>query len=109
MIAAALDVDRPEVFHFREAARVDGGLPTNARIANARLRDLKEDAAERVVDLLVVPVLPLVGEPPKQRTEADRLEEVGVAEREVERNDELDVATVPDLDPLGLEGVELLA
>ena len=90
MIAAAVDVDRAEILDDRVAVRLDDRRAAARRIPRAWLRDLEQNAAHRVVDLLVVSILTLVAEPLQQRPEPDRAQEVGVAVGEPEGNDERD-------------------
>ena len=59
VIASALDVKRPEVDDALEAAGRGRGLEARRRVGGVRPGDLEQDAAQRVVDLLVVVVLRL--------------------------------------------------
>jgi len=90
----------------REARRLDDRRSAGRRILPVRLRHLEQDAAERVVDLLVVLVLALV-EALEDRAFADLLEEIGIAERDHERDHERDgaVGVSLDGDPLGRKDV----
>src|SRR5207253_8373917 len=71
-------------------------------------RDLKQHAAELVVDLLVVLVLPLPRESLEQRADADAPQKRRIAEAERERDHEVDLGRVGLLrHPLRRERVEL--
>ena len=69
----------------------------------ARLRDLEQHGAQRVVDLLVVPVLTL-SEAPENRPEPELIHQVGVAEGDSERYDDRDGAIVIRLDLDAMRG-----
>ena len=75
MVATPLDVDRPEVADAGEAVGVHDGGPAHRRVGDPRSRDLEQDAAQRVVDLLVVLVLPLRREAGQDRSDAEGVEE----------------------------------
>src|SRR5207247_2298605 len=57
MIATACDVDRGKIAHAGEAVGVHDRRPTDGGVGDPRLWYLEQDAAQRVVDLLVVLVL----------------------------------------------------
>ena len=100
MIATAFDVDRAEVDDALEAR--GQRRPVEARRV-PRHRNLEEHAPELVVDHLVVLVLRLAAETVEHRVEANELEQVRIAEREVQRDHELGlVAGDHDLDALSL-------
>ena len=101
MVAPALDVVRPEIRHALEALGSDHRRAADARVGDPRLRDLEEDAPERVV-------LVLVAERLRDGPEADVLEELGIPERDDERDRELHLpAGLGDRDPLRAEQIEL--
>src|SRR4029453_3915712 len=71
--------------------------------------NLEQDAAQLVVDLLVVLVLPFAAESLEHGPEADVDEKLRVEERQVQRDDENGVAVLfLDLDALRLKLGELL-
>ena len=105
MIAAARDVVGAQVGDACEAGAGDDRLQARARVGGRRLGHLEEDAAQRVVDLLVVLVLALSGEPRGERARTDLLQEVRIAERQAEGHDERHGARVVlDHDPARREG-----
>src|SRR2546430_10232111 len=107
VIAATGDVDCAEVAHAAEAVRVDDGYAADRWIGDTRLWDLEEHAAKRVVDLLVVLVLPL-GKTPKDRSKPEICQEIRGAERGGEWDLERDLIAVRRHDdPAGSEGRQL--
>ena len=85
MITAALYVVGSEIGDAHEAVRADDRCAAGGRIRAVGLRHLEEHAAQRVVDLLVVLVL-MLREALQNRPLSDLLEQVGIAERDHERN-----------------------
>src|SRR6266480_5269721 len=108
MIAAAGNVGRAEVAHAAEAVRVHDRNAADARVGNARFRDLKENAAKRVVDLFVVLVLAL-RETPEDRPEAELVKEIRGSERGGEWDLERDrrIGVIRNEDPACGEGRQL--
>ena len=90
MVTAASDVDRAEVRDALEALGMVDRLATHGRVGDPGLRDLKEDAAQRVVHLLVVLVLTLA-QAFERGAEAELPQQVGCPERRVERDVQLDL------------------
>jgi hypothetical protein len=110
VVATALEVDCAEVLHAREAARIDDGASARCGVLGARLRNLEENAAERVVDLLVVLVLALRRETRKHAPDAELVQQARVSERNVQRHRQLDLRAVAfDGDALAPELPQLLA
>ena len=108
MVAAALDVDRAKIRHAREAVRQWRPVQADAGVGDARPRHLEQDAPQLVVDHLLVLVLRLAAEALEHRRQADADQQVGIAEGEVERDDEHGLAVfLLDLDAHRLEGGEL--
>jgi ribosomal protein L44E len=95
VVATALDVDCAEVLHAREAARIDDGAYACCGVLGARLRNLEENAAERVVDLLVVLVLALRRETREHAPDAELVQQARVSERNVQRHRQFDFRAVP--------------
>jgi hypothetical protein len=71
VIATARDVDGAEVLDRAEAAGLHDGLPARGWIRHPGAWGLEQDASERVVDLLIVPVLALLAQAPKDSPQAD--------------------------------------
>jgi hypothetical protein len=105
VVTAPLDVDRTEVHDALEALGQRGAVEaTRVR----RVGNLEQDAAQLVVDLLVVPVLRLAPDALEHRTQTDLAQQVRVEEGHVQRHDELDLVPVDDdLDALSLDGIQL--
>src|SRR5512132_2235307 len=90
-----------------EAIGVDDRRAACSRVRDTGLRNLEEDAPQRIVDLLVVLVLTLRAQALENRPESDRVQEGRVAEREVERHRQLDVpAGCLDRDPGAAEALQ---
>ena len=105
VVTAALDVDRAEVHDAAEALRQFRAVQA---LRVARHRDLEQDAAQLVVDLLVVLVLGLQADALQQRAELELGDQVGVEERHVQRYGQLDVLVLDgDLDALRLQSRQL--
>ena len=107
MIAATGDVDCAEVAHAAETVGVDDRHAADRWIGDTRLWDLEEHAAKRVVDLLVVLVLPL-GKTLEDRPKAEIREEIRGPERGGEWDLERDLIAVHRHDDsAGSEGGQL--
>src|SRR5207302_9907134 len=97
--ATACDIDRGKIAHAGEAVGVHDRRPTDGGVGDPRLWYLEQDAAQRVVDLLVVLVLAF-GQALEHRAEADLLQKVGVPEGGVQRDGEGDIGGGPLNDDL---------
>jgi hypothetical protein len=100
--------DRAQILHAREAVGIDDRPAAGRRVGRTGLGNLEENAAQRVVDLLVVLVFALGREAREYRAEADRVQEIRVSERDVQRHGELDrCAVLLDCDSLAAESLQL--